>query len=178
MGGISLCVWVRAKQKIPLYVLARNPLRGLACEISHETGRGRGKEGPRVKRISQEKEAERRSRQERAVNISRGKPTARMCGPRCRTSQHEKMSQHSWWLCGNFAWIHARDSQQMHAERHKSVKNSLLALGSNSRPWLFVLFPFTLSIVYVVYCVSVKKCDIPLAGDERKYLTIWRSWVV
>ena len=35
---------------------------------------------------------------------------------------------------------------------------------------LFVLFSSTLSVVYVVLCcVSVKKCEIPLAGDERNH---------
>ena len=29
---------------------------------------------------------------------------------------------------------------------------------------LFVLFSSTLAIVYVVFCVSLKKCEIPLAG--------------
>ena len=48
-------VGVGTIQRIPLSVLARNPHKGLAREISHETGRGRGKEGYRD------------SRQERAV---------------------------------------------------------------------------------------------------------------
>ena len=37
------------------FVLAWNPHKGLAREISHETGRGRGKEGPRVKRSRQKR---------------------------------------------------------------------------------------------------------------------------
>ena len=55
----------------------------------------------------------------------------------------------------------------------ESVTNfSLLA-----RDCLF-FFSSTLSVVYVVFCVSIKKCGIPLAGDERNYSTIWWSWVV
>ena len=73
------------------------------------------------------------------------------------------VSQRSWWLCGNFARIHARDSPQ------KSVINfSLLALGANPSSWLFVLCS-TLSVVYVVSCVFVKQFEMPLAGDERNH---------
>ena len=53
-----LLVWVSACQKIPLSVLMRNPHKGLAREISHETGRGRGKESPRVKRRRQNREVD------------------------------------------------------------------------------------------------------------------------
>ena len=35
------------------------------------------------------------------------------------------------------------------------------------RVCLFVLFSSTLFVVYIEFCVSVKKCEIPLAGDER-----------
>ena len=41
-------VWVSASQRIPLSVLARNPQKGLVRDISEETGRRRGKQGPRV----------------------------------------------------------------------------------------------------------------------------------
>ena len=40
--------------------------------------------------------AEQRSEQNRAVNGSRGKPIAWMCGPRSRVGQRERMSQRSW----------------------------------------------------------------------------------
>ena len=42
----SVSVGVGARQRIPLSALARNPHKGLAREISHETGRRQGKEGP------------------------------------------------------------------------------------------------------------------------------------
>ena len=54
-------VGVGASQKIPSSVLARNPHRGLMREISHETGRERGKEGP-------ENRAVKRSEQNGAIN--------------------------------------------------------------------------------------------------------------
>ena len=38
---------VGASQRIPLSVLARNPLKGLVLEISPKTGSERGKEGPK-----------------------------------------------------------------------------------------------------------------------------------
>ena len=42
--GVGTC------QKMPLSVLARNPHKRFVREISYETGRGRGKEGPIEKR--------------------------------------------------------------------------------------------------------------------------------
>ena len=45
-GGHSfLCVWVPVRES--LRILVQNTHKGLAREISHETGRGRGKKGPR-----------------------------------------------------------------------------------------------------------------------------------
>ena len=58
-------VWVNASQRIPLSVLVRNQHKGLAHEISHETGRRRGK--------ARSKD----SQQKKAVNWSRGKVTVR-----------------------------------------------------------------------------------------------------
>ena len=64
-------------------------------------------------------------------------------------------------------------------ECQESVTNfSLLALGANPSPCSLVLVSSTLLVVCVVFCVSVKKCEIPLAGDERKHLMIWWPWVV
>ena len=82
--------------------------------------------------------------------------------------QHEKMSQYSWRLYGNFARIHARNRLQMHRQLHKRVTNfSLLALRANPSPCLLVLFSSTLLVVYVVFCFSVNKCEILLTGDGR-----------
>ena len=120
----------------------------------------------------------------KAVNRSRGKATVRerraakrgvgVCGLRSQVSQRERASQRSWWLCGNFTRIHARDSPQMHRKPQKSVINfSPLALGANLSPCcLFFFFSSTLSVVYVVSYVFVKQCKILLVGDERK---AWRS---
>ena len=43
-----------ASQRIPLSILAQNPHKELEREISHETGRRRGKEGPRTEGESRE----------------------------------------------------------------------------------------------------------------------------
>ena len=51
-------MWVSANQKISLSVLARNPHKVLAHEISHETGRGRGNEGPRAEEDGQSREGD------------------------------------------------------------------------------------------------------------------------
>ena len=141
-------VWVSASQRIPL----------LAREISHETGRRQGKKGPRV----EENKPEQRSGQNRAVS-RREQATASTCGLRGRVGQRERMSQRSWWLCWNFARIHARDSLQIHEVLSKSVTNfSLLALGVNPSPWLFVLlFFYPLSCVCCVLCVRKEIWNTP-----------------
>ena len=62
-----------ANQTIPLSVLARDPHKGLVCEISHETGRGRGKEGPREegRTVSRREEKEAVSRREQKRSVDR-----------------------------------------------------------------------------------------------------------
>ena len=108
--------------------------------------------------------------QKSGVANGHGKATTWTCGPRGRVGQCKRMSQRSWWFCGNFVRIPARDSSQMHRKVCKNVTNfSLLALRANPSPCLFVLFSSTRSAVYVVFCVSVKKCEIPLAGYERNH---------
>ena len=62
---VSVSVGVGASQRIPFSVLAQNPHKGLAREISPETGRRRGKGGSRDSRY------DRTSRHERAVKRSR-----------------------------------------------------------------------------------------------------------
>ena len=46
---LFLRVWVSASKKTALSVLALNPQKGRTRDISYQTGRGRGKEGPRAK---------------------------------------------------------------------------------------------------------------------------------
>ena len=58
-------VWVSASQRIPLFALKRNPHKGVAREISCETGRRRRKARSQT------------SEQKKAVNRSRGKATVR-----------------------------------------------------------------------------------------------------
>ena len=138
-------MWVSASQRIALSVLARNPHKELVREISYETGR-RG--NARFQYSQQERVV---NRNQREATARRG---ARICGTRGWVGQRERMSQCSWWLCGNFARIHVRDSPQMHSKLPKSVPNfSLLALGANPSPCLFVFLFLHLSIVYVVLCV-------------------------
>ena len=74
LWAASVSVCVGASQRISLSTLARNPHKGLGCEISCETGSGRGKEDAREvswQRIpeedSRQKGAEGTSRQNRSV---------------------------------------------------------------------------------------------------------------
>ena len=171
-------VWVSANQKIPLSVLARNPYKGFEREISLETGRRRGKvrSQGRTEESSQQKWTEEGSQQERAVNRSRGKPMVRerrLLGP---VDSEAGLANMRGWVSvlGGFVGISHENTLAMAPRCTESYKKtvinfSLLALGTNPSPCLPVLFSSTLSIVYVVFCVFVKKCEIPLAGDERNH---------
>ena len=167
-----LWVWVCASQRIPWSVLARNPHKRRVREITHDSGRWRGK-GRSQSRT--EESTEHGSRQKLGEADGQRKTTARTCGSRGWVGQRERMSQRSWWLCENFAGIHARDSSQMHRKLGKSVINFfLLAL------WVRVCYLFLsiLSVLYIVFCVFLKKCEIPLAGNKRNHWAIGWPWVV
>ena len=112
--------------------------------------------------------AEQGSRQKRAG--------ARACGLRGRVGQRERMSQYSWWLCGNFIQIHTCDSSQNAIKVSKTSLFLHMELTTVYDSLFFFSSP--LSVVYVVFCVSVKKCEILLARDERNHQTIRWPWVV
>ena len=145
--------------------------KGLVREISRETGRKRGKEGPRDSR--QEKAVKRRSvkRWEQGrEEISQQKSERWLLRPVDR-----KMPGWPTWedksallvACGSFAREDARVSPQKH-RMHKSVTDfSLLELGANPSPWLFVLLFF--HPLSCIFCMLVKEYEIPLARDEKKH---------
>ena len=153
IGGI---LSVGKCQSEDFFVLAQNLHKGLAREISHETGRGREKEDPRQKRTEESREESSQRTGQLTVNRSQGKPTARMCGLRGRVGQREKMSQCSWWLCGNFTWTHACNSSQN--ARKASQTFSFLHLE-----FMIVcsLFFHPLSCVYCVLCVHKEMWKTP-----------------
>ena len=71
------------------------------------------------------------------------------CGSRIQVRQRERLSQRSWYLCGNFVRVHARDSHKW----QKSAKNfPLHTLRPDPSPYLFVL----LSRLYMLYLLHMK----------------------
>ena len=124
----------------------------------------------RESKVPEQDRTEEGSQQERAVNRSQGKLTVRKrrligsVDPEAGlVNARGWMSQRSWWLCGNFAWIHTRDSPQKHRMLGKCQTSPFLCLELTQ---VCSFFSSTLSVVYVV---SVKKCEIPLAGGERNH---------
>ena len=138
VASVSLCVG--ASQGNPLSVLARNPHKGLAREISHETGRTReGRSQGSVDRRGQSREGD--SQQNGAAKTSRqNRSVKRWEQDRDETTQQKSETRLLWpvdlqmpvWptqedksafleAYGSFAQIHARDSLQMRGEWHKSV---------------------------------------------------------
>ena len=175
MGIRSVGVGVATSQNIPLSVLVHNPHKGLAREISHESGRKRWKEGPR---------AEQRRRQNREVDRtgqSAGE-NRRLLGP--MDSEVELANARRWVsVPGGFVGISLEYTPAIacrYTESYAKVSETspFLRLQLTQVRVCFFLFSFILLVVYVVFCVSVRKWEILLAGDERNHLTIWWPWVV
>ena len=148
------------------------PVRSFLCLIWHEThtkglrarpDEDESRQGPRAVN-SRKQWAEEASQQKSGEGDGKRK------GTRSWVGQRERISQHSWWLCGNFARIHAHDSPQIHRKLQKwSQTSPFLHLELTQVRACLVFFSSTLSVVYVVSCVFVKQCEIPLAGDERNH---------
>ena len=156
--------------------------RQRACARDFQRDRKRAREG-RSQRRREKKPINRRkqkpvdrpgqrtdqsSRQNKVVDgreqstFCRGKPTARMCGPRGQVDQREKMSQHFWWLCGDFARIQALASPQMHRMLGKYHK--LFPSCTWSQPksvFVCSLFFHSLGCVCCVLCVRKKMWNTP-----------------
>ena len=103
------CKWVPVRGSLCLF-WCETHTKGLRTRSPMRPEEDKGRKVP--ERKVPENRTEQGSRQNKAVDRSQGKPTARMCEPRGRVAQSERMSQRSGWLCGNFAQIHARDSSQ------------------------------------------------------------------
>ena len=178
-------VWVRVIQ-IPFSVFARNPHKGLICKISHETLRRWGKAKSQIKRTEESNQQKKKavskweegSLQESAVNGSRGKLTVRERRLLRPVDPVAGLANVRGWFsipsgCVGISLEYTLVIAHRSSAYLESVTNfSLLSLGANLSPYLFVLFFFHILIVYVVPCVFVKKCEIPLTGDERNHKTI------
>ena len=183
MGGIRFC-GCGYQSENPLTVLGQNHSKDLCARSPTRPEENEGRKVPEKREGgSQQKGAEEDSRQERAVK--RRSVKGRESG-REETSQQKSERrllgpvdpQVPGWLtqedesafvvaCGNFARIHAPDSLQMHGELHKSVTDfPLLRLElTQARHCWFFFFFHPLSCIFVL----VKKCEIPLAGDEKNH---------
>ena len=124
-NGIRLCEcgcgWVPLRGFLCLF-WRENHTKGWRARFPIRPKEDEGRQGPnravgrrnqsteegRTDQDSQQKRTEKGSRPKREVK------RAGACGLRGRGDQRERMSQRSWWLCGNFARIHARDSSQKH----------------------------------------------------------------
>ena len=148
MGGIRFC-GCGGQSENPIVCFGTKPTQR-ACVWDFPWDRKRTRE-----RRSQREQKKAESRTEQGGRQKRA--GVRACGLRGRVGQSERMSQHSWWLCGNFAQIHARDSLQMHGELHKSASPFLRLELTQVCDCLFS-FSSTLS---VGFCVSVKNVKYP-----------------
>ena len=147
------------------------------CFGSKPTQRASTRDFPR-----DQKKADNRRKQNRTVNRreestevggSRRSEKGK-CGTRGRVGQRERMSQRFWWLCRNFARIHARDSPQKATEKCHKVLFLRFVL-THVRDCSSFLPPSRLCMLCFMF---IKKCEITLAGDERNQQTIGWPWVV
>ena len=175
LQSVAWCtwVWVSASQKIPLSVLARNTHKGIAREISHETGRRRGK--PRSQSRTEQSRTEQGSQQERAVDRSLGKPMVRerrLLGP---VEQKAGLSNVRGWVSipGDFVGISVEYTLAIAVritESYSKLSQTSLFVSldrTQVRVCLFVcsLYFHTLSCVCCVLCVC-----------KEMWNTSGRSW--
>ena len=157
---VSVSVCVGASQRISLSFLARNPHKGPAREIFHETGSGRWKVAPREE-DSQQKGAAETSRHERSVKRRTQTAEGRAEKTVDRDeSRAEKISQHCLWFWESFC---SSKAHRMHKKCHRPPPSCTW-----SRPKSVFVRLFFSSTLSVVLCVSVNKCEIPLTRDEKK----------
>ena len=131
----SLCLFWRKTHAKSLH--ARFPMR-----LEEDEGR----QGPR---------AVNRREQSTEVRERRG---ARTCGPRGRVGQRARVSQRSWWLCRNFAWIHT------HAIAHRCTESYTKVCLELTQVCTCLFFFSSTSRL-----CCVKKCENPLAEDKRNH---------
>ena len=144
-------LWVPVKGSLCLF-WRKTRTKGLRARFPMRPEEDEGKQGHQTKESIEK--IEQGSRQNRAVT--------RACGPRGRVGQRER----------NFARIIFCGSPQMHRKLRKSIKTfSLLTLGANPSPCLFVLFSSTLPVAYVVFRVSIKNVKYP--WQEMRETTRW-----
>ena len=108
-------VWGSSSQRIPLSALERNPHKGLAREISYETGRRRGKARPTEKRSDCQEKATVRERRLLSKVLGPVDPEARSASAKGWVSAPGSCVE-------NFVQVHARDRHRS-TECEKSVKN-------------------------------------------------------
>ena len=183
---LRVWLWVPVKGSLCLF-WCKTHTKGLHMRFPTRPKEDEGRKVPEQKRTgqlneegSQKKETSRQNRavskRDQSTELNRpGQSTGessqqRLLGP---VDSEARLANMSGWVMisgGNFTQIHAHASPQIHRKPRKSITNvSLLALGTNPSPCLFVLFSSTLSVVYVVFCLLAKKCEIPLARDERNH---------
>ena len=112
-------VWMSASQRTPLPVLAWNPHKE-PCARDFLRDRKKTREG-KVPGHSTEASQE-KSREDDSVRGAAARRGVGSCGLRSQVSQRKRMRQRSYWLCRDFARIHARDSPQKHRTLGKCQK--------------------------------------------------------
>ena len=152
MGGVRICL-CECRSGNPFVCFGTRPTQRVWGEISRETGSGWGKEGPREDRERLLKKEGKRdhsaweSSQEKEKGIQ--STDVSMAGG----------------FCGSFVRVNARVSLQ------NAQKVSPRLLSSCAWSWpkpVFVLLFFS-SNLSDVFCVSVKKCVMPLVGNKRNH---------
>ena len=152
MGSIRFCGcdWAQVRG-----ILCRTKV--LCTRFPTRPEEDKERQGPRaVKRRERSKRQSGKGDGQRKAAAGRGAGT---CGPRGRVSQRERMSQRSWYLCGDFVRVHARDSTEAQNTSKvpppkKKQTSPFLRLGlTQVRACLFSFLP--LSIIYVASVVCL-----------------------
>ena len=161
-------VYVGVRGSLCLF-FAWNPHKGCACEIFHETGRGRGK--ARSQRRTEEGSGHNRivNRREQSTEVGESRllrPVDTEVGL-ANVRGWFSVPGGLWEFRSNIrSWL-LTDEQKVTQKCHKLLPRLCLEL-TQVRVCLFSFLPPS-QLKYVVFCVSAKKCEIPLAGVERNH---------
>ena len=167
MWAMIVWVWVPVRGSICLF-WREIPTKGFPARFLTRPEEDGGRKVSELKRRSQSREVEKTDQSTDENRVVSRREQELGLWTQGRFGQRRRWVSIPWWLCGNFARVHVRFSSQKHRLLGKFTDSSLLTLGANSSPWLFVLLFFhSLGCVCNVLYVR-KKCRIHLVGKTTR----------
>ena len=170
-NSLCVCAWVPVRRFLCLYGRETHT-KGLHTRSPTRSEEDGGRKVPEQSReeTSQQKEAEQRSGQNKAVDRSEQSSEVEGSRPLGSVDPDARLANMRGWVSipGDFLGISFKYTLAIAHRKVLQISPFLRLELTQARGYLF-FFSSTHSVVFVVFCVSVKKCEIPLAEDERNH---------